>query len=103
VKWFAVLFLAVLGAPVCLVAATFTVTIAPGGQLVFSPSSQTINAGDTVTWEWGVGVRSTTSGIPCLADDKWNSGLRANPTTFSVTFTSAGFSPLPWPEPHCFS
>ena len=37
---------------------------------MFSPSSQTINVGDTVTWEWGLGVHSTTSAIPCLADDK---------------------------------
>ncbi len=71
-------------------ATTFTVTIAPGGQLMFSPSSQTINVGDTVMWQWGVGLHSTTSGLPCLADDKWNSGLQVNPTTFSVTFTSAG-------------
>ena len=71
-------------------ATTFTVTIAPNGSFTFSPASQTINVGDTVTWEWGLGVHSTTSGILCLADDKWNSGLQANPTTFSVTFTSAG-------------
>ena len=89
-KRFAVLLLAVFGAPVCLLATTFTVTIAPGGSLMFSPSSQTINVGDTVTWQWGLGLHSTTSGIPCLADDKWNSSLQVNPTTFSVTFTSAG-------------
>jgi plastocyanin len=72
-------------------ATTYTVTIAPGGQLVFSPSSQTINVGDTVMWQWGLGTHSTTSGSTlCLADDRWNSGLQSNPTTFSVTFTSAG-------------
>jgi plastocyanin len=89
VKRFAVLLLAVFGAPVCLPATTYTVTIAPNGSLTFDPASRTINVGDTVTWQWGLGLHSTTSGIPCLADDRWNSGLQVNPTTFSVTFTSA--------------
>jgi plastocyanin len=90
VKRFAVLLLAVLGAPVCLLATTYTVTIAPGGNLVFDPASQTINVGDTVTWTWGLGQHSSTSGVPCLADDTWNSGLRTSPNSFSVTFPSAG-------------
>lgn len=90
VKRFAVLLLAVLGAPVSLLATTYTVTIAPGGNLVFDPPSQTINVGDTVTWTWGLGLHSTTSGVPCLADDTWNSGLQTSPNSFSVTFTSAG-------------
>jgi plastocyanin len=91
VKRFAVLLLAVLGAPVCLPATTYTVTIAPGGNFVFDPPSQTINVGDTVMWQWGLGVHSTTSGSTlCLADDRWDSGLQFYPTTFSVTFTSAG-------------
>jgi plastocyanin len=90
VKWFAVLLLAVFGAPVCLLGTTYTVTIAPNGGLTFDPASQKINVGDTVTWQWGVGLHSTTSGIPCLADDRWNSSLQVNPATFSVTFTNAG-------------
>jgi plastocyanin len=90
VKRFGVLLLAVFGAPACLLATTYAVTIAPGGSLVFDPASQTINAGDTVTWTWGLGLHSTTSGIPCLADDTWNSGLQTSPNSFSVTFPSAG-------------
>jgi plastocyanin len=90
VKRFAFLLLAVFEAPVCLLATTYTVTVAPAGSFTFDPSSQTINVGDTVTWTWGLGLHSTTSGALCLADDKWNSDLQVNPTTFSVTFTSAG-------------
>jgi plastocyanin len=93
VKRFAVLFLAVLAAPVCLLATTFTVTIAPGGSFTFDPSSQTINVGDTVMWTWGLGVHSTTSGAVCFADDTWNSGLLVAPNSFSVTFPSAGTFP----------
>jgi Plastocyanin len=90
VKRFAVLLLAVFGAPVCLLATTYTVTVAPAGSFTFDPSSQTINVGDTVTWTWGLGLHSTTSGALCLADDKWNSGLLTSPNSFSVTFTAAG-------------
>ena len=89
-KRFAALLLAVFGPPACLLATTYTVTVAPGGSFMFDPSSQTINVGDTVTWTWGSGVHSTTSGAVCLADDKWNSGLLSSPNSFSVTFTSAG-------------
>jgi plastocyanin len=90
VKRFAVMLLTVFGAPVCLPAATYTVTIAPAGSLTFDPPSQTINVGDTVTWTWGLGTHSTTSGAPCFADDTWNSGLQSSPNSFSVTFPAAG-------------
>ena len=33
-------------------ATTFTVDVAPGGQLVFSPASVSIQVGDTVKWTW---------------------------------------------------
>jgi plastocyanin len=90
VRRFAVLLLAIFGAPVCLVAATYTVTVAPAGSFTFDPPSQTIRVGDTVTWTWGLGFHSTTSGAPCLADDKWNSGILTSPNSFSVTFGAAG-------------
>src|SRR6185369_6371163 len=81
-KRFAILSLAILAAPVCLFATTHTVTIAPGGNFTFDPSSQTINVGDTVMWVWGLGVHSTTSGALCFADDTWNSGLLVPPNSF---------------------
>lgn len=89
-KRFAVLILAVFVAPVCLLAATYTVTVAPAGSFTFDPPSQTINVGDTVTWVWGLNSHSTTSGAPCLADDRWNSGILSSPNSFSVTFPAAG-------------
>ena len=82
-------------------AATYTVTVAPSGTFTFSPSSQTINVGDTVEWVWGLGVHSSTSGAICVADGKWDSTLIANPSTFSVTFTQAGTYPY-YCMLHCF-
>ena len=70
--------------------ATFTVQIAPGGSLVFSPASQTISVGDTVHWVWGGSGHSTTSGNPCTADGLWDSGVHNAGFTFDVTFPSAG-------------
>jgi len=71
-------------------AATFTVTVAPGGSLTFSPASQTINVGDTVHWVWAAGGHSTTSGNPCTADGLWDSGVHNAGFTFDVTFPTAG-------------
>jgi plastocyanin len=82
-------------------ATTYTVTVAPNGNFVFSPASQTINVGDTVEWVWGLGVHSSTSGAICSADGKWDSTLIANPSTFSVTFTAAGAYPY-YCVLHCF-
>jgi plastocyanin len=82
-------------------AATYTVTVAPNGSFTFSPSSQTINVGDTVQWVWGLGLHSSTSGALCIADGKWDSTLISNPQTFSVTFTTAGTFPY-YCTLHCF-
>jgi plastocyanin len=72
-------------------AATHTVTVGPG--FTFSPSSQTINFGDTVEWVWAGGVHSSTAGVPCFADDRWDSGLQSNPFTYSITFLASGTFP----------
>lgn len=45
-------------------AATFTVQVAPGFAFVFSPSSVTIQPGDTVTWVWEDSLHSVTAGTP---------------------------------------
>lgn len=45
-------------------ATTFDVTVGPGFDLVFSPSSVTIHPGDQVRWTWGSDGHSTTSGSP---------------------------------------
>ena len=69
-------------------AATFNVTIAPNGNLVFSPSSVTIHPGDTVKWTWGSNFHSTTSGIPGAPNGIWDSGILNQGATFSHTFNS---------------
>src|SRR5712692_7718743 len=70
--------------------ATFTVQVAPGGSLVFSPASQTISVGDTVHWVWAGSVHSTTSGNACTGDGLWDSGVQGTGFTFDVTFPAAG-------------
>src|SRR5262249_32771558 len=83
-------------------ATTFTVTVAPSGNLTFSPSSLAINVGDTVNWVWGSSGHSTTTGTPCNADGRWDSGVQNSPFSLSVTFSSAGTFPY-FCVPHCFS
>ena len=74
-------------------ATTFNVTVAPGGNLVFSPSSVTIHPGDTVRWTWGGNFHSSTSGIPGAPNGIWDSGIRTQGATFSHTFNSTGTFP----------
>jgi plastocyanin len=74
-------------------AATINVTVGPGGGLVFSPASVTINVGDTVKWTWGSDFHSSTSGIPGMPNGIWDSGIVNTGATFSHTFNSAGSFP----------
>ncbi|HEU0209470.1 MAG TPA: plastocyanin/azurin family copper-binding protein, partial [Candidatus Udaeobacter sp.] len=74
-------------------ATTVTVTVAPGGSLVFSPSSVTIHPGDTVRWTWGASFHSSTSGIPGAPNGIWDSGILTQGASFSHTFNSTGTFP----------
>jgi plastocyanin len=74
-------------------AATIDVTVAPGGNLVFSPSSVTIHPGDTVRWTWGASFHSSTSGVPGAPNGIWDSGILNQGATFSHTFNSTGTFP----------
>ena len=74
-------------------ATTFDVTIAPNGDLVFSPSSVTIHPGDTVRWTWGASFHSSTSGVPGLPNGIWDSGIRNQGATLSHTFNMTGTFP----------
>ena len=74
-------------------ATTFDVQVAPGGRLVFSPSTANINVGDTVLWTWGGSPHSTTSGVSPVPDGIWDSGVHNVPFTFSFTFNTAGSFP----------
>ena len=71
-------------------AATFQVTVAPGGALTFSPSNGTIQVGDTVQWTWASSGHSSTSGTPGHPDGLWDSGIQNVGFVFSHTFTGAG-------------
>jgi plastocyanin len=80
----------------CLASATtFTVTVGDGG-FRFSPSSVTIQPGDTVQWTWSAGGHSSTSGSPGSPNGLWDSGIRNQGATFSHTFNTAGSFPY-----HC--
>ena len=77
--------------PAC--AMTVNVTVAPGRELVFSPSSVTIHTGDTVQWTWSGSFHSSTSGIPGAPNGIWNSGILSQGANFSHTFNSTGTFP----------
>ena len=74
-------------------AATVNVTVAPNGDLVFSPSSVTIHPGDIVRWTWGASFHSTTSGVPGAPNGIWDSGILNQGASFSHTFNSTGDFP----------
>lgn len=74
------------------VSATVDVEIGNGG-LFFSPSSVTIQPGDTVRWTFSSGGHSTTSGSPGMPNNLWDSGIRSQGAVFNHTFPSAGTFP----------
>jgi plastocyanin len=77
-------------------AATVMVQVAPKGDLSFSPSSVSINPGDTVQWIWKSKAmpHSVTSGNGGTSNGLFNSGLQqSNTFTFSHTFPTAGTFP----------
>ena len=79
-----------IGFPKAASATTFDVTVAPGGNLVFSPSSVTIRPGDQVRWTFSSAGHTTTSGSPGMPNGIWDSGLRPQGATFTHTFNSVG-------------
>src|SRR6266513_4577986 len=82
-----------IGYPKAARAMTIDVTVGPGGNLVFSPSSVTIHSGDQVKWTWGSSGHSTTSGSPGQPNGIWDSGIHNQGATFTHTFNSAGTFP----------
>jgi plastocyanin len=70
-------------------AATVQVLVANGG-LNFSPSSVSIQAGDTVEWIWKGNGHTTTSGTPGVPNGLWDSGLQNSGFIFFHTFPAAG-------------
>src|SRR5436190_2243275 len=82
-----------IGYPKAARAMTVDVTVGPGGNLVFSPSSVTIHPGDQVKWTWDSPGHSTTSGSPGQPNGIWDSGIHNQGATFTHTFNSAGTFP----------
>ena len=56
-------------------------------------STTTIHVGDTVRWEWVSGFHSTTSGVCCTGDGKWESGQHSPDHEFTHTFNQTGSFP----------
>jgi plastocyanin len=67
--------------------------------MAFSPLVLTINAGDTVTFQWAGSLTHTaTTAIngcnpaPCPSDALFDSGFHTAPFTFTHTFTTGGIT-----------
>src|SRR5438874_12291559 len=74
-------------------AAIVNVDVGPGGSMSFSPDSVSINAGDTVQWNWKSSPHSVTAGSPGNQTGEFDSGIRNAPFTFTHTFSAAGRFP----------
>jgi len=78
-------------------ATTFTVLVGPSGTFTFSPSTQTIQVGDTIQWTASTAGHTTTSGscsgATCTDDGLWDSGTLSKNQNFSHTFLTAGSFP----------
>ena len=78
-------------------ATTFTVLVGPSGTFTFSPSTQTIQVGDTILWQASTAGHTTTSGscsgATCTEDGLWDSSTLSKNQTFSHTFLTAGSFP----------
>jgi plastocyanin len=77
-------------------AATVTVHVGPGIQMLYSPDPVSIAVGDTIHWVWdstGLIRHSVTSGVPPNPDGLFDSGEFPMGHTFDFTFTTAGNVP----------
>ena len=79
-------------------AVTVTSTVGNGGP-VFTPSSVTIQPGDTVLWTWSTTGHSSTSGNPGVPNGLWDSGILSQGATFTHTFNTVGSFPY-YCRPH---
>lgn len=78
---------------------TFDVSVGPGAQRIFSPSTVNISVGDTVKWTWASNNHTVTSGANCSADSQFCAPSDMNcpsemvfgtGTVYQHTFTTAG-------------
>ncbi|MEW6074611.1 MAG: plastocyanin/azurin family copper-binding protein [Planctomycetota bacterium] len=64
----------------------------------FSPADIVIEVGDTVQWDWGLGIHSVESGAGGVSDGNFSSGAPVGPPhSFSVTFDQAFLTANPMP------
>jgi plastocyanin len=68
---------------------SITWTITASG-IVFTPSSQTVNVGDTIKWQWVDGSHTTTSDAIPTGASSWSAPLDASNQTFFYVITHAG-------------
>ena len=73
-------------------AATVTVQVGLGGD-IYTPSSVTINANDTIHWVWDDDFHSVTSGVPGSPNGIWDSGVHNTGFEFSRAFPTSGTFP----------
>ena len=70
-------------------------------NFAFDPEILTVQEGDTVTWTNTTTLPHTsTSGVTCVSDGLWNSGILSFGETYSVTFDVVGDFPY-YCIPHC--
>ena len=77
-------------------AATVTVQVGPGTQMLYSPNPVSIAVGDTIHWVWsstGLIRHSVTSGVAPTPDGLFDSGEFPTPHSFDFTFNTAGTFP----------
>jgi glucose/arabinose dehydrogenase len=70
-------------------AATVQVLVGNGGT-IFSPSSVSVQAGDTAEWIWKSSNHSTTSGTPGAPNGFWDSSVQNSGFTFFHKFPLSG-------------
>jgi plastocyanin len=71
--------------------------------LTFTPSSVTVNPGDTVRWVYTAGFHTVTSGAVCTADGQFDGLLTPTSTSFTWTVpaSAAGTTVPYYCAPHC--
>ena len=74
---------------------------ANGLTLRFEPPTVAVEQGDYVQWNWTGGIHTTTSGVPCLADNLWSSSLDSVTTQFSRQFLDPTGTRSYFCSPHC--
>src|SRR5258708_39302766 len=84
--------LSCLAVGLCLSAGGAITTNVSVASFSFTPSTVSINVGDTVQWNWASGTHTSTSVPPPPGADTWNSGSKSS-GSFSYTFTNSGNFP----------